>query len=271
MSSESPTATVIGAQRTNDTALVRPRSKFFLGMSILLLVFVLSGFAPTLYLRAFFDVAPIPGYLYLHGAILTGWFVWLVVQTSLVQTARTATHRRLGIVGAVWAAIVVAGGLLATLNVVARVVANGIDLDSDISVLPALGVTGMTVAVFLSNVVWPNLASVCAFTFLVAAAVLLRGRPQAHKRLMLLASIAIIGPAVARVSRWPPFGGEDSPFVLVVLLSLLAALVLHDLVTIKRVHAATLIGGALLILLGGVFAGVIAGSPFGLAFTRSLQ
>ena len=38
-----------------------------------------------------------------------------------------------------------------------------------------------------------------------------------------------------------------------------------------RVHAATLIGGALLILVGGLFAGVIAGSPFGLAFTRSLQ
>jgi len=76
--------------------------------------------------------------------------------------------------------------------------------------------------VFLSNVVWPNLASVRAFTLLGAAAILLRGRPQAHKRLMLLASIAIIGPAVARVSRWPPFGGEDSPSVLVVLLALLA-------------------------------------------------
>ena len=94
----------IVAQRTNGTALVRAQSKFFLGMSIVLLLFVLSGFAPTLYLRAFFDVPPIPASIYLHGGILTGWFVWLVVQTSLVQTARTATHRRLGVVGVAWAA-----------------------------------------------------------------------------------------------------------------------------------------------------------------------
>jgi hypothetical protein len=258
-------------QGTNGAALVRARSKFFFGMSIVLLLLVVSGFAPTLYLRAFFDVPPIPGYLYLHGGILTGWFVWLVVQTSLVQTARTATHRRLGVVGVVWAAAVVAGGLLATLNVVGHAVADGIDLNADISAIPEVGVSGVTVAVFLSNVVWPNIASVCAFAILVTSALLLRGRPQAHKRLMLIASISVIGPALARVSRWPPFGGEDSPFVLVVLLSLLAALVVHDLLTTKRVHPATLIGGALSILLGGVFSGVIASSPFGLAFTRSLQ
>ncbi len=261
----------IVAQRTNDIALVRPRSKFFFGMSVVLLVFVLSGFAPTLYLRAFFEVPPIPGYLYLHGVILTGWFVWLVVQTSLVQTARTATHRRVGIAGVFWAAAVVGGGLLATLNVVAHVVADGVDLEADTSALPELGVAGVTVAEFLSEVVWLNLASVCAFTILIVAAVLLRGRPQAHKRLMLLASIAIIGPALARVSRWPPFGGEDGPFVLVVLLSLLAALVVHDLLTTKRVHPATLIGGAFMILLGGGVGALMASSPFGLAFTRSLQ
>ena len=270
MSSDSDAIPLV-AQRAKDTALVRSRSKFFFGMSVVLLVFVVSGFAPTLYLRAFFDVPPIPGYLYLHGAILTGWFVWLVLQTSLVQTARTATHRRLGIAGAVWAAAVVAGGLLATFNVVGRVVAGGLDLGADTSAIPELGVAGVTLEAFLSEVVWLNLASVCAFALLILAAILLRGRPSAHKRLMLLASIAIIGPALARVSRWPPFGGEDSPFVLVVLLSLLAALVVHDLLTTKRVHPATLLGGALLILLAGVVGAVVASSPFGLAFTRSLQ
>ena len=256
------------SQGTNSAALVRVRSKFFLGMSIVLLVFVLSGFAPTLYLRAFFDVPPIPGTLYLHGGLLTGWFVWLVVQTSLVQTAQTATHRRLGVVGIVWAAAVVAGGLLATLNMVAHAVADGIDLNADISdAMPYVGVSGFTVAAFLSNLVWANIASVGAFAILVTSAVLLRGRPQAHKRLMLIASITIIGPALARISRWLPFEG---PFVLVVMLSLLAALVVHDLLTTKRVHPATLIGGALSILLGGVFTGVMV-SSFGLALTRSLR
>ena len=84
------------AQPVNGAALVRARSKFFFGMSIVLLLLILSGFAPTLYLRAFFDVPPIPSHLYLHGSILTGWFVWMVVQTSLVQTGPRSGRSRLG-------------------------------------------------------------------------------------------------------------------------------------------------------------------------------
>ena len=30
---------------------------------------------------------------------------------------------------------------------------------------------------------------------------------------MLLASISIIGPALAHVARWPVFGGEQGPFI----------------------------------------------------------
>ena len=125
----------------------------------------------------------------------------------------------------------------------------------------------MTVAAFLFNLVLANIASMCAFAILITSAVLLRGRPEAHKRLMLIASITIIGPALARISRWLPF---DGPFVLAVMVLLLAALVVHDLRTTKRVHPATLIGGALSVLLGGVFTGLMI-SPFGLELTQSLQ
>ena len=54
------------------------------------------------------------------------------------------------------------------------------------------------------------------------------------------------------------------------MLLLLASLVVYDLRTTKRVHPATLIGGALSMLLGGVFTGLMV-SPLGLALTRSLQ
>lgn len=50
---------------------------------------------------------------------------------------------------------------------------------------------------------------------------LLRRRPAAHKRLMLLATIAILGPALARLARLPYFGGEGGPFVLIVTFALL--------------------------------------------------
>ena len=77
------------------------RSSFFFWLSVLLLSFLLLGFAPTLYLHALTAPEPIPAYLHVHGVVLTSWYVWLVVQTWMVRTGRTATHRRLGVIGAV--------------------------------------------------------------------------------------------------------------------------------------------------------------------------
>lgn len=45
------------------------RSCFFFWLSVLLLSFLLIGFAPTLYLRAFIEAEPIPAYLHGHGAV----------------------------------------------------------------------------------------------------------------------------------------------------------------------------------------------------------
>ena len=45
------------------------RNGFYFWTSILLLAFLVIGFAPSLYLRAFFEVPPIPAYLHVHGAI----------------------------------------------------------------------------------------------------------------------------------------------------------------------------------------------------------
>jgi hypothetical protein len=104
---------------------------------------------------------------------------------------------------------------------------------------------------------------------LVAAAILLRRNPQAHKRLMLLASIAILGPALARISRWPVFGGEDGPFVPVVLLGLLATLVAHDLVSARRLHTATLIGCGTIVL-ATIAQQMIVGSESGRAVVRMM-
>jgi hypothetical protein len=128
---QTATATQIGLERA------AARSGFFFWISILLLAFLMIGFAPSLYLRAFFDVAPIPVYLHVHGAIATSWFVWLVLQTSMVRTGRTATHRRLGVVGAVIAVAVVFAGPVATIGAVGRIREAGFDWDTDMSALPS--------------------------------------------------------------------------------------------------------------------------------------
>ena len=240
-------------------------------MSGVIVLIVLSGFTPTLYLRPVFNPPAIPGYLFLHGIVLTAWFVWFFMQTLLIQTRRTALHRRLGVAGAVLAVAVPFAGLMASFGVVGRVAGLGIDLNADTSVLVGLGVSGIPVVQFLSGVVWGNLSSAVSFAVLGWTGILMRRRPAVHKRLMLLATIAILGPALARLSRLRIFGASEAgPFTPVVILTLLAAVVAHDVVTTRRIHPATVFG--IVFSLGLFFAfNAIVPTDVGLGLVRWLR
>ena len=87
---------------------------------------------------------------------------------------------------------------------------------------------------------------------------------------MVLASIIIVAPALARISRWPIFGGEDSPFIRVVLLALLLAVIAHDLVRERRVHRATIYGVGTIVV-ATIVLQLIASSEFGLSAVRMLE
>jgi hypothetical protein len=234
------------------------RSRFYLGVSAALLAIVLAAFAPTFYLRAQFGAPPLPLYLWVHGAVLTAWFVCLVVQSSLMAGGRAIVHRRLGIVGAGLGAAVVATGVTTTWRFVPRLTGAGVDIDA---ALPQL-----------SAIVWGDLGLLAAFAVLFSAAIVVRRRPQAHKRLVLLASINLVPPALARVAQWPVFGfgGVDQVlFALGGLLLLVVVLVAHDVTSIRRVHAATLFGVSVVLLLA-VSALAVGGSEFARAVVRSL-
>jgi hypothetical protein len=249
----------------------RRRNQFYSFAATALLLIIFAGFAPTLFLRgALYPVPPIPLYLFAHGFIVTGWFAWLLVQAQLAGSGRVATHRRTGAIGAAYAIAVIAAALLATFGSVRRIVTDGFDLDADLSTLDEgrLG-SGISILNFVSGVVWVNIGSAIAFGVLVALAVALRRRPEAHKRLMLFASIAIVGPALARLARWPVFGGELGPFIPIALWLMYAAIIGNDLWTRRRPHPATLFGIALLVAMNSV-ANLVAASDFGRAFTRSL-
>jgi hypothetical protein len=83
------------------------------------------------------------------------------------------------------------------------------------------------------------------FAVLIGAALRLRRDAQAHKRLMLIGSIAIINAALAR---WPMVFDNGGPVLMFVLSDLfLVPLVIRDLKTRGRLHPATLWGGLLLI------------------------
>ena len=76
------------------------------------------------------------------------------------------------------------------------------------------------------------------------------GEGPEHKRLMLLGTAAIILPALAR---WPfNFMQKGPPIGIVALyLTVPTALGLYDLVTLRRVHRATIIGAAVIFIVIG--------------------
>ena len=58
--------------------------RLYLGASLSFLALVFWTFARTFYLRPFFGTPPLSVLLHIHGAVMTGWVVLLVVQSSLI-------------------------------------------------------------------------------------------------------------------------------------------------------------------------------------------
>ncbi len=244
----------------HDTARLASRPAFYLGTASVLLAIVLVGFSPTFYLRTAFDVRPISTAAWAHGSVMTTWFVGFAMQATLVTANRRDLHRRLGWLLAALALAVVATSLTATLGLVPTMRAN---LPPD--VVLAIG----------PGVLWGNLATVVAFPALLGAALRLRRNAAWHKRLMLLASIGMIGPAFARIFQWSLFGTAINAnfFVYAILgsFALIAVVAIYDLATIKRIHPATLLGGTFLIAIRLLSVLVIARTELGQSLVRALS
>jgi len=219
-------------------------SWFFVFMASVLLVIVAVGFANSFYLRNIIpgshSVSTLPVYIVLHGIVLTSWFLLLLGQTVLIASERVRLHRSFGVAGAALAAVVFALSMLVVVRSVVRT--------------PSLVVLGDIFILFL-------------FAILVTAGIWFRQKPDVHKRLMLIASISIVAPAIAR---WP--GGRSMLPLSVVgpQLLLFAVLILYDVLSRRRVHPATIWGVALYVLALGVSI-PLASSHLGHALVEALK
>ena len=217
----------------------------YTGMAIAFAFVVLVGFARTYYLRPQYFDQGLPFYLHVHGAVFTGWIALLVVQTALVAARRTPLHRIVGAVGAGLAALVVIVGV-ATAIVFGR---------ANIEV----GL-GDEVRAFMTTPIF----SMTCFLLLVAAAIVNRGRPQTHKRLMLLATINLLD---APIARWPGAPGPTAVFVFVDLF--IVAGILYDLMTRRRVDPVYVWGGAIVVA-GQLLREVVGQTALWNAFARAI-
>jgi hypothetical protein len=197
---------------------------FFSGMALACAIVLFLGFLPSYFHRGA-ELPPLTSLYQLHGALFTGWIVLLVAQTALVAGGRTDIHRTLGVAGALLAAVVFVVGVAVSVETLRR---NG-------------GPPGGDPRKFFAI----PLGDIIVFAVLVGAAVLQRQRSDAHKRLMLLATISLLTAAVGRFLRQVGMGGAPNLFygtdVFVVILAL------YDLLSRGRVHPATLWGGAMVV------------------------
>jgi hypothetical protein len=219
-------AAVAGIRSLDPVASKARDARFAVGLATAMLALNLIGFAPTLYLRPFFDVPPIPLYLYIHGMLGTAWFALLLTQALLIRNRNFAQHRQLGWITLAIAAAVLAYGVYTSTNLVPRNLALG-------ELTPA--------QIFLfSGVTAADTASFIYFPALIGVAVWYRKRMDVHMRLMLMASFGICGPANARIASW--FGEIPNPVLTILGLSIIGAVVVHDVRTRGRPHWATIVG-----------------------------
>ncbi len=211
-------------------AIVRPQRRFdrrlYLGTSLIFFALVFWTFARTFYLKSFIGTPPLSELLHIHGAVMTGWVVLLVVQTSLIAAHRVQWHRRLGAIGAVWAALVVLFGSITTLRAAAREVRGHTDFAAGQVVITSL-----------------DLLQMLFFAGFVAIAIWQRHRTDYHKRLMLLTIACMLPDALARL----PVSFMTNQLILVGMDGFIIICVGIDTLWHRRLHPAFAWGASLFV------------------------
>ena len=218
--------------------------RFYVGVAIAVLITVFLGFSRSYFLKGYFGTPELSLHVHIHGLVFTSWVLLFLAQTTLVATGRTDLHRKLGMGGAVLAALLL---IVGTTTAVLRVKGGG---SSPIPGVPPLSF----LAVPLFDMV--------VFAILISVGLVLRNRPDTHKRLMTLATIALMSAPIARIpgvlrAGPPGFFGLTDLFIV--------AMLVYDLATRRKVHPATIWGG-LVIVASQPLRLMISGTPAWLAF-----
>jgi hypothetical protein len=192
-------------------------------MGLLILSIVVLGFAQT-YIFAGMLRAKLPNTLvHIHAALFVSWICLLTIQPSLVAIGRVTWHRTLGIFGVILPPLLVVFGVLTLFDFIRRHI-------NDMDVPPELLLAG-------------DLEELTLFVVLTSWALLVRHHAASHKRLMIMGTMAMLGPAIAR---WPiPF----SPLATIgIQLALPLLVVIYDLWSRRRIHRSTTIAYAMIVV-----------------------
>jgi hypothetical protein len=144
----------------------------------ILWVGMLAGFGSEI--RAFAHRnPPVPKVLWVHGAVFTGWMLLLTAQVLLVLRDRVAWHRKPGWFAAGWACLMAVMGPWAAFA----------------ATLYVVKLRGPSPYPFIAV----HVVDIGGFLILLAWGIALRKNPAAHKRMMILSTIALADPGFSRL------------------------------------------------------------------------
>jgi hypothetical protein len=222
-------ATIAGAPPLKGAS--RGRSRFFANAAIamaacIVLSFSLSYFGPLLSGSGGFIMLR-----HVHGAVFFAWVALYVTQANLVAGGRVRLHRELGVATVAVSAAMVPLGFWMAVRDITEQLEKGAERPFEVAAY--------------------NFFDLSLFAIAMAGATHCAGRRNDwHRRLVYLAAICLLGPAV---SRWLPYVPNTVPYPLYDALPNLAAdlflipLAWHDRRTLGRLHPMTL--GAVVLLL----------------------
>jgi uncharacterized membrane protein YozB (DUF420 family) len=215
---------------------------------------IVVGFGIDIVRRAHVGALNFSLIVHLHAIAYTGWLALLAAQVWLVRTGRVAVHRRLGL-----AALVLLPAMLL--------------------LGPATAYYGVADNPYMPDkwIAWLSVNYTNAFgsILLLTAGVLMRRNPAAHKRLMVMGTIAVTEPGFTRI--WGPFlearlGEGYVPFYISTYIGtfvLVVAVGAYDLATRRRLHPAY-VAAALWIFANEALADWLFHQPFWLASMKAM-
>jgi hypothetical protein len=197
--------TALDPQRGHDHQVVSStigwEKLFYVGMASFIILTAFIGFAPSFYLRRIYNPShALSTILRVHGIFFSAWMILFLVQTFLIVRGSRILHRRLGWVATGIAAGMVALGIAASIEQMRRVPA---------TIAPQVGLA-------------LNTFPITVFVILVGCAVYYRGRSDWHKRLILSATISLLGAAMLRII--VPHAGSLKPPEVFILASIIVDL-----------------------------------------------
>jgi hypothetical protein len=219
-------------------AKTRPRADdiFFPAMAVVILGVVVFGFAQSYFIPGMV-FSKLPNRLvHIHAALFVAWIFLLLIQNALVAVRRVKWHMTLGVLGLILPPLMAVFGVLTVFDSIRR---NGTGIPAELILMGDFEELGL----FLLFTGW---------------AMFVRRNAPAHKRLMILGTMAMLGPAI---NRWPFSEAMRIPGTIAVYAALPLLVVAYDLWSRRRVHYTTAV--AYVLIAAGIFTLVpVAGTSF---------